>query len=79
MADITKTKNTLSIVAEFKDGDDRTLTIDNPVSGLSGTDIHRFETYAPGILVGDKDKADFLRFKSAKVVSSTITTFDLNE
>ena len=79
MADITKTKNTLSIVAEFKDGDDRTINLDNPMSGLSGTDIYRVGTYAPGVLVGDKEQAEFLRFKSAKTVVSSITYLDLTQ
>ena len=77
MADVTKTKGILSLVAEFADGDDRTLTLDNPVTGLSAAAINGCASYAAACLVGDKDKATFTRFKSAKTVASTVTYLDL--
>lgn len=77
MADVIKTKSTLSIVAEFADGDDRTFNLDNPVNGLTGAAINGCASYAAACLVGDKDKASFTRFKSAKTVTSTITYLDL--
>lgn len=77
MADVTKTTKILSLVAEFKDGDDRTINLDNPASGLSAANINALNTPAAAVLVGDKDKADFLRFKSAKVKESTTVYLDL--
>lgn len=77
MADVTKTTSTLALVAEFKDGDDRTITLDNPVGGLSATDINALNSLAEPVLVGDKDKAEFLRFKSAKKKVSTVTWLDV--
>lgn len=77
MANIVKTTSSLSLVAEFKDGDDRTITLDNPRGGLSAADINALNAPAAAVLVGDKDKAEFLRFKSAKTRESTITHYDL--
>ena len=77
MANIVKTINSLSLVAEFKDGDDRTITLDNPRGGLSAADINALNAPAATVLVGDKDKAEFLRFKNAKTRESTITYYDL--
>lgn len=77
MADIVKTKSTLSLVAEFKDGDDRTLTLDNPKSTLTATQINALNTPAAAALIGDKNDAEFLRFRSARITSSTITYLDL--
>lgn len=77
MADVTKTTKNLSLVAEFTDGDDRTITLDNPVNGLSAADINALNVPAANVLIGDKDQADFLRFKSAKVKTSTVTYLDI--
>ncbi len=77
MADVSKTTRSLTLVAEFKDGDDRTITLDNPVGGLSATDINALNSLATPVLVGDKDQAEFLRFKSAKVKTSTVTWLDI--
>ena len=77
MSDITKTTKTLALVAEFTDGDDRTINLDNPKSGISAANINALNTSASAVLVGDKDKADFLRFKSAQVKETTTVYLDL--
>lgn len=77
MADIVKTTSSLTLVAEFKDGDDRTITQENPRGGLSAADINALNELAAPVLVGDKDKSDFLRFKSAKTKVSTIRYLDI--
>lgn len=77
MADVIKTTSSLSIVAAFTDGDDRTLTLENPKGGLSAADIEALNAPASDVLIGDKTGADFSRFKSAKKKSSTITYLDL--
>lgn len=77
MADVTKTSKILSLVAEFTDGDDRTLNLDNPVDGLTATRINALNTYASGVLIGDKEQAAFQRFKSAKVKTTSVTYLDL--
>ena len=65
MADITKTSKVLSLVAEFTDGDDRTLNLDYPKNNLTPAQINALNDYASGVLIGDKDSAAFQRFKSA--------------
>lgn len=77
MADVTKISKVLSLVSEFTDGDDRTLNLDNPIDGLTGAQINALNAYASGVLIGDKEQAAFLRFKSAKVIKSTVTKLDL--
>ena len=78
MADVIKTTSSLSLVAEFTDGDDRTINLDNPKGGLSAADITALNASASAVLIGDKDQADFLRFKSAKTKVQRITYLDLN-
>lgn len=77
MADITKTSRILSLVAEFTDGDDRTINLDNPSTNLTAARINALNDYASGVLIGDKDSAAFQRFKSAKVKTSSVTYLDL--
>lgn len=77
MADIVKTKSTLSLVAEFKDGDDRTLTLDNPKENLTASQINALNNAASVALIGDKGAAEFLRFRSARVTNQTVTYLDL--
>lgn len=77
MADIVKTSTVLALVAEFTDGDDRTITIDNPANNLTAQRINALNTYASGVLIGDKDSAAFQRFKSAKTKTVSTTYLDL--
>lgn len=79
MADVTKTSKILSLVAEFTDGDDRTLNLDNPIDGLTGAQITALKAQAGGVLIGDKAQAAFKDFKSAKVINRTVTKLDLSE
>jgi len=77
MADVSKTTSVLTLVAEFTDGDDRTINLDNPKTGLTASVINACASYAPGVLVGDKYGSEFYRFKSAKVINRTTTYLDL--
>lgn len=77
MADVIKSSRTLQLVAEFNDGDDRTINVDNPATGLTATQINALNNYASGVLIGDKDSSDFYRFKSAKVRRVSTTYLDL--
>lgn len=81
MADVTKQLDTLSIVAEFTDGDDRTITLANPKDNISASEINSLSAYCANndVLLGDKTGADFLRFKSAKVRSVLTTYYDLKD
>lgn len=77
MADIVKTSRTLQLVAEFVDGDDRTISVDNPISGLTAERINALNAYASGVLIGDKEQSAFQRFKSAKTKTISTTYLDL--
>ena len=81
MADKTTTNTTLSILAGFSDGDDRTINIDNPNTAINlGNAVHSLGSYAATnqIILGDKTGASFTEFKSAKLVTKTKTVLDLN-
>lgn len=77
MADVTKTSKILALVAEFTDGDDRTLNLDNPKNNVTASEINALNAYASGVLIGDKEQAAFQRFKSAKVKTTSVTYLDL--
>ena len=81
MADVIKTRGTLQLVQEFTDGDDRTLSLDNPRSDLEASDITELADYMKTnkIVIGDKAGADFTRIKSAKKISQTTRYLDLND
>ena len=46
MADVVKTKGILSLVASFTDGDDRTITVDNPAATVTGAQVNALGTIA---------------------------------
>lgn len=77
MADITKTTQTLKLLAGFADADDRTVSLDNPRDNVTEADIRSFETAAAPVLIGDKYGAAFTRFKTASVVNTTTKYLDL--
>lgn len=79
MADVQKETATLSLVAEFADDDTRTITLENPVSGISASAINALGAAAKNgnVLIGDKAGAAFTRFKSAKKKSTVTTNYDL--
>lgn len=80
MADTVKTTKTLVMVAEFADGDDRTITADNPKASIAGSEINSLGSFIKNnaILIGDKAGAAFNRFKTAKIVNRTVTDLDLS-
>ncbi len=77
MADVVRTTRSLSLVAEFKDGDDRTINLDNPKGGLSAANINALNTPAAAVLIGDKEQSEFLRFKSAETRTQRTVYYDL--
>ena len=82
MADIQTTKSTLSIVAEFADGDDRTINLENPNTAIDLTaQVKAVGAYAKANqpIIGDKAGAAFNRFKSAKIVNTRTTKLDLTQ
>ncbi len=81
MADVIKSRGVLQLVAEFTDGDDRTITLDNPKTSLTASAINSASAYAKAnnLIVGDKASAGFTRFKSAKKVATTTRYLDLTD
>lgn len=77
MADIVSSSSNLSIVAEFTDGDDRTITMPNPKAGLSWADIEVLNHSASSVLIGDRAQANFYRIKDAKIRETTTIHYDL--
>ena len=79
MADKVTTTNKLVLGLGFTDGDTRTINLDNPRSDVTATDINAVSSTikSGNILIGDKDKADFSRIESAKIVVNTHTKYDL--
>lgn len=75
MADTIKTTKQLKLLAGFVDGDDRTLSLDNPRAGLSKADITAIDG---NVLIGDKNGAAFKEWKSAKIVEQQTTILDLS-
>lgn len=78
MADTVSSSYRLSLVADFIDGDDRTLTIQNPNPSITWTDIRLVSAAASGVLIGDREGSAFKNFKSANLVQTEIHKLDLN-
>ena len=67
MADTIKSGVELHIECLFRDGDTRTITLRNPRSNISSTDIENLETFMStnNIIIGDREGADFWKIKKA--------------
>lgn len=80
MADKQTTTSTLSIVANFADGDDRTINLENPNTAINlAAQVVSLGSYLQNsqVIAGDKTGANFTEFKTAKIVNKTVTKFDL--
>lgn len=80
MADKTTTTETVQIMAEFADGDTRTLSIENPSSAESiGAAVYNLQTFLQNnsVLLGDKAGAAFSRFAYANMLIKTKNVLDL--
>ena len=71
-----KQSRELKLLAGFADEDDRTITVNNPKTGLTAAQINAVGELAAGVLIGDKYGAAFTRFKEANYVEGTTTTYD---
>ena len=77
MADKTKSTYQLKIVAGFADGDERTISIDNPADTVSAAAIKALDSLASGVLIGDKYGAAFTTFKDAGIYETTTVYLDI--
>ena len=77
MADKVETSKTLKIVAGFADGDERTISIDNPAATVSAAAISALDSLASGVIIGDKYGAPFTTFKDAGIYETTKVILDI--
>lgn len=76
MNDTVKSENVLIIECAFVDGDTRTITLKNPRSNISASDIEDLETFMleNKIIIGDRDGSEFRKIKKA-VRRQTMTRY----
>lgn len=81
MADIIKTSQHLIIETVFVDGDTRSITIKNPRSDISQSEISELNSYMQenNMIIGDKDGSTFGRIKKVTRRSSTTTYLDISD
>lgn len=77
MADKVTTTKQLKLVAGFTDGDERTISIDNPAATVTAAAINALDSLAAGVLIGDKYQAPFSTFKDAGISETTKVELDL--
>ena len=77
MADTVKTTTSLSIELGFVDGDTRTITIPNPKPTLTAEEVKAVATLIQGVLLGDKNGADFSDILGARIVNTYKTEYDI--
>ena len=77
--DTIKTSASLVIECVFNDGDTRTITLKNPRSDISSTDIENLDSFMieNHIIIGDRDSSDFRKIRKAAIRNTTTTYLDL--
>ncbi len=77
--DTIKTSASLVIECVFNDGDTRTITLKNPRSDISSTDIENLDSFMieNHIIIGDRDSSDFRKIKKAAIRNTTTSYLDL--
>lgn len=81
MADVVKTSRSLIIENVFVDGDTRSVTLKNPRSDISESQITDLNSFLKekNILIGDKNNATFGRIKKVTRRNSTTTYLDISD
>ena len=81
MADVIKTSRSLIIENVFVDGDTRSVTLKNPRSDISESQITDLNSFLQetNILIGDKDGATFGRIRKVTRRNSTTTYLDISD
>lgn len=79
MADTIKTASELKLNSYYADGDTRVITVDNPKDDITAAQINAAGTVAATtqVLLGDRGGAAFVRFQSAKKITTSRTELDL--
>ena len=81
MADVVKTSRSLIIENVFVDGDTRSVTLKNPRSDISESQITDLNSFLQetNILIGDKDGATFGRIRKVTRRNTTTTYLDISD
>lgn len=81
MADTVSYSSTLKIENLFVDGDTRTITLKNPLNGITTTMITDLESFmrTNNIIIGDKYGGTFGRIQSVKKVNETRLNLDWSQ
>ena len=81
MADVVKTSLSLIIENVFVDGDTRSVTLKNPRSDISESQITELNSFLQetNILIGDKDGATFGRIRKVTRRNTTTTYLDISD
>lgn len=77
MADTVTTTRQVKMIADFADGDTRTLAISEPKDNIGATEINSLKAACDAVLVGDKTFANFLDFRDIGYYETTVTVLDL--
>lgn len=77
MSDTTKTTKQLKLVAGFADGDDRTISVDNPKNDITAEQINALKPYAIAAIQGDKAGSEMTGWRDAKIVEATTVYLDI--
>lgn len=80
MADITRTSETLKIESLFVDGDTRTVTLKNPKTAITQSEITALDAYirSNNLMIGDKWGGNFGRVVEVKRVTTVTKALDLS-
>lgn len=84
MADKITTTRELKIENLFVDGDTRTITLKNPKTAISTSEITALETLilngdgSQSILIGDKYGSDFRRIQEVRKITKTTHEYDIS-
>ena len=81
MADVVKTSRSLIIENVFVDGDTRSVTLKNPRSNISESQITDLNSFLQetNILIGDKNGSTFGRIRKVTRRNSTTTYLDISD
>lgn len=79
MADKITQVSELKLVAKFNDNDTRTITVDNPKSGLTASQINAVAAVGVSTqaILGDRGAAGFNSFTEARTITKKTTNLDL--
>lgn len=80
MADVQTNTQTLKVENLFVDGDTRTITLKNPKSNITASEILTLQTFmqANNVIIGDKYGGTFGRIESVTRVNEQRTKIDLS-